>query len=307
MAAGQQPVEPHARAGPAIAVHDARAGRDGVRQILQPARVAGRHDESLLPVRQGDEHERAAGEQRPRVGLVEVAGLGVEEVAPGGVADAVPQGDEALETAHRHGDHVRARLVLAEPAGQQVERAVVAPQEDEQPALPLVRQHHEVDRVRPGRGAVELLHVALGRPRLHQLHEPGLLEAQDVVAYPGGVVADDDAELRQRRRTAHEQAQQAQALLVGEHADGVDGADVTDLFHRGSLWRSHAKSDFRVRSVAARAQAVNRIPVSRGEQPRRCRRPGDVGPSPWESGRRARRAGTRSRGRPPPRCPRGPA
>ena len=86
-AAGEQPVEPDARARATVAVHEARAGRDGAGQVLEPAGVAGRDDEALLPVRERDEHERAAGEQRPRVRAVEVAGLGVEEVAAGHVAE----------------------------------------------------------------------------------------------------------------------------------------------------------------------------------------------------------------------------
>jgi hypothetical protein len=48
-------------------------------------------------------------------------------------------------------------------------------------------------------------------------------------------MADDDAELRERRRPAHEQAEQAQPLVVGEHPNGVDSSDVTDLFHERSL------------------------------------------------------------------------
>ena len=183
---------------------------------------------------EGDEHERAAREQGPRVGAVEVAALGIEEVAAGHMADAVAQGDEPLETAHRHGDHVGARRVLAQVGGQQVERAVVAAQKDEQAALTFVRQDHEVDRVGARRSAVELLDVALGRPGLDQLHEPGLLEAQDVVTDPSGVVADDAAQLGERRRTPHQQTKQAQALLVGEDTHRLDGADVADLF-QGTL------------------------------------------------------------------------
>ena len=52
-----------------------------------------------------------------------------------------------------------------------------------------------------------------------------------MVAHPGRMVADGGAELGERGRPAHEQAEQAQALVAGEHADRVDRADVTDLFH----------------------------------------------------------------------------
>ena len=150
------------------------------------------------------------------------------------MADAVTQGDEPLEAAHRHGDDVGTRLVLTQPDGQQVQSAVVAAQDDEQPALALIGQHHEVDRIRACGRAVELLDVPLGRPGLHQLHQTGLLEAQDVVPDPRRMMAHDAAQLRERRRAPHQQAEQAKALCIGEDADGVDGADVADLF-QGTL------------------------------------------------------------------------
>ena len=129
---------------------------------------------------------------------------------------------------------VGALRVLAQAPGQQIERQVVAAEDDEQAALTLVRHDHEVDRVRARRGAVELLDVALGGPGLHELDQAGLLETQDVVPHPGGMMPDDGAELRERRRAAHEQAQQAKALLVREHAHGVHRPDMADLFHRPS-------------------------------------------------------------------------
>ena len=96
---------------------------------------------------------------------------------------------------------VRARRVLAQTGGQQVQRQIVAAEEDEQSALAFVGKDHEVDRVGACRGAVELLDVTLGRPGLDQFHEPGLLETQDVVTHPGRVMTDDDSQLGERRRT----------------------------------------------------------------------------------------------------------
>jgi hypothetical protein len=203
------------------------------RAPAETARVADGHDQALLPVRQRDEHECAAGEQGPRVGAVEVAALGIEEVAAGDVPESVAQGDEALEAAHRHGDHIGARRVLTQAAGEQVEGEIVAAQDHQEPALSLVRQDHEVHGVGARRGAVELLDVALGGPGLHQLDEPGLFEAQDVMAHPGRMMAHDVAQLRERRRATHQQSQKAQPLLVGKDADRVDGADVADLFQGG--------------------------------------------------------------------------
>ena len=164
-------------------------------------------------------------------------------MTPRHVPGAVPQGDEALEAAHRHRDHLGACIVLAQPARQHVQRQVVAAEDDEQAALTLVRQHHEVHRVGARGGAVELLHVALGRPGLDELDQSGLLEAEDVVPHPGRMVVDGGAELGERGRPAHQQAEETQTLVVGEHADGVDSSDVADLFHGRVLSPTTAGND----------------------------------------------------------------
>ena len=92
-----------------------------------------------------------------------------------------------------------------------------------------------VDREGIGGRTIELLGVVACGPFPRGLHQTDSLKGLDVVADPSRMPAEIAAQTRDGRRTAHESAQQRQAMLVGERREFILPVDDSEGLHCASL------------------------------------------------------------------------
>src|ERR1022692_1566897 len=137
-------VEEHAGACPSLAVDVADTGPGQILDAGQAERVAGRDDQSLIPVREPDDGDGALAEHAVEVGQRVLAGGRVQQVGAGQVTQPVAQRYQAPEGADIGGGEGDQRVGCAQMGGSEVEDEVMRADGDDG-AGDLVEAAQELD------------------------------------------------------------------------------------------------------------------------------------------------------------------
>ena len=138
---------------------------------------------------------------------------------PRQLAHPLPQRNQPVQAAHRHGKQRRHGRIVGQQLRQPFQRRVMAAQRDDRPGRWWRGRNGQIDGKSSGRSPIIFLHKTANHLRGDQFNQRRLFQFFQVMANFGRIAVQRFCQLAQRGRPAHEQAQNRQPPLIAQQSD----------------------------------------------------------------------------------------